>query len=824
MTRTHAPAPKTGVETQQTAAQTPAHGPSRRRSSAGDEAVQLRPWTSNLLSEISILPSLSGAQKHRVAADGVRGGGAPFPHFDRIQRAFGPHDLSGVQAHLGSGASASARALGAEAYAIGEHAAFRRPPSLFTAAHEAAHIVQQRSPLPISGGFGEVGDRFEQQADAVAHAVTAGRSAADLLGQPTSAAAAPAPAVQLLIISEDEMPLIDMSLSGHQLELVMKWYEAHKNGFDTAALLQTEKEQLKTLISKGLFRLTDQQKQQDLVSALDGNDQQEPHQPANSAQTVEDEIVNSQQQVAPLQINSPRPNNGADASQSLLLLPPPKKKTWEHDENETRLPLFSQGHMNKAVKTPYMNMRDMLQTEVAELKAGTALTLLGMESWEYFVSFTNPQNNQTSYGCLSPRDIKKDLNDDTKGTLKADCTVSLRDSNRALLTLEDTIAKDEHVSILDEQNGKYLVQWGRYYGLNPDNVYEVSYVGGKAWVDKNTVEHIQEQTPIDELKADEDHPKRGKILPTEADDPPISVADVTQRGICDCYLQAALVALVSTNPSKITALFDLSNEEYVLVKVPGKYSEFQTVKVNRSLFMNKDANSKPTGLVYAGEIDGYLWPAFYQKALAVANGGYEKITWGSSYETFQTIMGSAGNLSLENSAGLPVQELDEKALKLYELLKTGIRNKQPMTMLTGSFSKKNSLARRMAFQGPTRVPERNRQVGPLHTYAVLGLNPSNLETSIKRPDAPLWGDGARAFARYPKDLASYKAQVFSVKQATVRLANPINPRERVFTRTIGRILESGKFLDLTYGAAEKEEDDKPQDKPQDSTALIQSTL
>ncbi len=54
--------------------------------------------------------------------------------------------------------------------------------SLHTAAHEAAHVVQQRAGVHLKGGLGEAGDAYEQHADAVADAVVRGESAEGLLG------------------------------------------------------------------------------------------------------------------------------------------------------------------------------------------------------------------------------------------------------------------------------------------------------------------------------------------------------------------------------------------------------------------------------------------------------------------------------------------------------------------------------------------------------------------------------------------------------------------------------------------------------------------
>jgi hypothetical protein len=86
-----------------------------------------------------------------------------------------------VQAHTDSAASESARAIDAEAYATGDHVAFAGPPSLHTAAHEAAHVVQQRAGVHLKGGVGEERDAYEQQADAVADRVVRGERAEDLL-------------------------------------------------------------------------------------------------------------------------------------------------------------------------------------------------------------------------------------------------------------------------------------------------------------------------------------------------------------------------------------------------------------------------------------------------------------------------------------------------------------------------------------------------------------------------------------------------------------------------------------------------------------------
>jgi hypothetical protein len=118
---------------------------------------------------------------HDAAARGVASPTTSLPFAQQIQSSFGPgHDVSGIQAHVGGD---SASAMGASAYATGNHVVFDRAPDLHTAAHEAAHVVQQAQGVNLYGGVGDAGDSYERHADAVADRVVAGQSAADLLGR-----------------------------------------------------------------------------------------------------------------------------------------------------------------------------------------------------------------------------------------------------------------------------------------------------------------------------------------------------------------------------------------------------------------------------------------------------------------------------------------------------------------------------------------------------------------------------------------------------------------------------------------------------------------
>ena len=133
------------------------------------------------------------------AARGVSGSGGSLPHAEQIQASFGRHSVSGIQAHVGGEAATATQAMGATAYATGNQVAFGSSPDLHTAAHEAAHVVQQRGGVQLKGGVGQSGDAYEQHADAVADLVVQGKSAEGLLNQyaaPSPAAASSGGAVQ----------------------------------------------------------------------------------------------------------------------------------------------------------------------------------------------------------------------------------------------------------------------------------------------------------------------------------------------------------------------------------------------------------------------------------------------------------------------------------------------------------------------------------------------------------------------------------------------------------------------------------------------------
>ena len=115
-----------------------------------------------------------------LAAQGISGNGGALPHADAIQSSFGSHDISGISAHTDGKAQDAVSAMGANGYATGNSIALKND-DLHTAAHEAAHVVQQKNGVSLSGGVGAAGDSYERHADSVADAVVAGQSAQTLL-------------------------------------------------------------------------------------------------------------------------------------------------------------------------------------------------------------------------------------------------------------------------------------------------------------------------------------------------------------------------------------------------------------------------------------------------------------------------------------------------------------------------------------------------------------------------------------------------------------------------------------------------------------------
>jgi hypothetical protein len=154
---------------------TPSHDPLRSRQTTREwrqrrphlpfqpaaVAVPAGEATSGLARDFSRIPARQPAADHAL------------PFLDSIQKSFGHHDLSDVRAQTGAAAGAAVWERGAEAFTRGSVVTFAHAPGLHTAAHEAAHVIQQRAGVEVVGGVGRDGDAYERHADEVAERVVA---------------------------------------------------------------------------------------------------------------------------------------------------------------------------------------------------------------------------------------------------------------------------------------------------------------------------------------------------------------------------------------------------------------------------------------------------------------------------------------------------------------------------------------------------------------------------------------------------------------------------------------------------------------------------
>lgn len=113
-----------------------------------------------------------------AATHGTSGPGQQVPFRGEMESLFST-DFSSVRAHMDAPASDANRALGAQAYAMGEDIAFSHPsPEKALVAHELTHIVQQRSGGVSSaqgkGGILNADPALEAEADLAADKVMRG--------------------------------------------------------------------------------------------------------------------------------------------------------------------------------------------------------------------------------------------------------------------------------------------------------------------------------------------------------------------------------------------------------------------------------------------------------------------------------------------------------------------------------------------------------------------------------------------------------------------------------------------------------------------------
>lgn len=131
---------------------------------------------------VAVDPAIYGIDADETDDVTPTSGMSRMPFIRELQAAFGPrHDLGSLVAHTGDEATSTADTLGANAFASGSDIVFGKTPDLWTAAHEATHVVQQNAGIYPVDGIGTADDSHEQRADAVADTIVSGGSAQALL-------------------------------------------------------------------------------------------------------------------------------------------------------------------------------------------------------------------------------------------------------------------------------------------------------------------------------------------------------------------------------------------------------------------------------------------------------------------------------------------------------------------------------------------------------------------------------------------------------------------------------------------------------------------
>lgn len=167
------------------------HAPTRAPKGVHGEAsllhLQRMAGNASVVQMLAEEGAIAGGEEERSPVHDVigKGGGSPLDEGTRssMESKFG-QDFGDVRIHTDAKASASAEAVGANAYTVGNDMVFRSghfdassPTGQRTLAHELSHVVQQRSG-PVDGTeaaggirLSDPSDRFERAADATADQV-----------------------------------------------------------------------------------------------------------------------------------------------------------------------------------------------------------------------------------------------------------------------------------------------------------------------------------------------------------------------------------------------------------------------------------------------------------------------------------------------------------------------------------------------------------------------------------------------------------------------------------------------------------------------------
>src|SRR5512140_23040 len=119
------------------------------RAAGADDLVPVAPSTPGKATQIVQRHGGGGAPAdpavvQPIAEQGVASGGGEVPFRSQMEAGFGT-SFGDVSFHGGGAASEASRAIGADAYTMGNSIAMASSPTPQLVAHELAHVVQQKA-------------------------------------------------------------------------------------------------------------------------------------------------------------------------------------------------------------------------------------------------------------------------------------------------------------------------------------------------------------------------------------------------------------------------------------------------------------------------------------------------------------------------------------------------------------------------------------------------------------------------------------------------------------------------------------------------------
>lgn len=222
----------------------------------------------------------------------------------------------------------------------------------------------------------------------------------------------------------------------------------------------------------------------------------------------------------------------------------------------------------------------------------------------------------------------------------------------------------------------------------------------------------------------------------------ITVDDVNQYGLADCYFLSPLMDIADTNPNYIANNILQLELDANNVPIPGKYIVFFQGTVgnaNSSIWTRVHVNAMIDGIQNHSGPDGDYWLALIEKAFAYFRTGadtFSSINWGWPTQTFQTFGLMAG--------GINVYDPNTNIGAVLTALQSG----KCVTLCTGN------------------APVQGMVASHCYGFRAYDQQPNNGTIRIRNP----WGSSGGTLEHFlsPIDLATFG----SVQTGTITMPSP----------------------------------------------------